>query len=52
MYSRIQYESWHEVIPMIAFGITLAVFLFFLIRAFRMAKATADVMARLPLEDE
>jgi hypothetical protein len=52
MYSRIQYESWHEVIPMIAFGLTLTVFLYFLIRAFRMRKATADGLARLPLDDE
>jgi hypothetical protein len=51
MYKRIIYDSALDWVPYVAFGVTLAVFLIFIVRAISLRKDSADKMARLPLDD-
>jgi hypothetical protein len=51
MYSRVLYEQWHGIVPVVAFAVTLTVFTMALIRAFGMRKDHADSMAAKPLDD-
>jgi hypothetical protein len=44
--------EWQTVISISAFLFTLAVFLFFMIRALRMKKSEVERTARLAIEDE
>lgn len=44
--------EWQSVLTIGAFLLTLAVFIFFFVRALRMKKADADRMGRLPVDDE
>lgn len=52
MFSRVHYEPWHTVLPVIAFILTFSVFLGFLVRALRMNRTRAEVMSSLPLHDD
>ncbi len=51
MFRRVLYENWHDVIPIVAFVLTFAVFLIALIRALLMRKDTVVAMSLLPLDD-
>ena len=51
MYSRVLYEQWHSIVPVVAFGVTLTVFTFAFIRSLVMRKDKADAMAAKPLDD-
>lgn len=51
MYKRIIYDSALDWVPYLAFGITAAVFLIFVVRAFKLRKESADKLSRLPLDD-
>jgi heme/copper-type cytochrome/quinol oxidase subunit 1 len=44
--------EWQTVLTIGAFLLTLAVFLFFFIRALRMKKSEAERMGRLPVDDD
>jgi len=52
MFKRVLYEDWQQIIPIIAFILTFAVFIVFVIRAIRMRKDDAGHMASLPLEND
>jgi hypothetical protein len=52
MFKRILYEDWQMSIPVVAFGITFAGFLFFTVRGLIMKRSDREHMAFLPLEDE
>jgi hypothetical protein len=51
MYKRIIYDSALDWVPYIAFGVTAAVFLIFVVFAIRLRKESADKLAKLPLDD-
>jgi heme/copper-type cytochrome/quinol oxidase subunit 1 len=44
--------EWQTVLTIGGFALTLAVFIFFFIRALRMKKSEAERMGRLPVEDD
>lgn len=50
MFKRILYEEWQQAVPIIAFLLTFSVFLFFVVRAFRLQGEEAQRMASLPLD--
>ncbi|MEM0967224.1 MAG: hypothetical protein AAGJ81_13850 [Verrucomicrobiota bacterium] len=52
MFKRIQYAEWQEILPILAFLISFLLFLVIVLRAVRMRKEKAEVMANLPLEEE
>ncbi len=51
MYSRVLYENWHSIVPVVAFAVTFAVFTFAFVRSIVMRKDKADAMAAKPLDD-
>ena len=51
MYSRVLYENWHSVVPVVAFAVTFTVFTIALMRSLVMRKDKADAMAGKPLDD-
>jgi len=51
MYKRIIYDSALDWVPYVAFGVTAAVFFFFVIRAIKLRKDSADKLSHLPLDD-
>ena len=51
MFNRVAYESWHDIVPFIAFGITAAVYLTMTLRGLYLRKEKADYMSHLPLDD-
>ena len=51
MYKRIIYDSALDWVPYIAFGVTAAVFLIFVVFAIRLRIESADKLAKLPLDD-
>jgi hypothetical protein len=51
MFSRVTYESWHAIVPLIAFAVTLIVFGVMCVRGLMLSKASAEHLANLPLED-
>lgn len=51
MFNRVSYESWHDVVPFIAFGVTVFVFLVMTVRGILLRKDKADHMSHLPLDD-
>jgi hypothetical protein len=51
MYSRVAYETWHDFVPFIAFGVTTLVFLTMSVRGLLLRKEKAEHLAQLPLED-
>ncbi|MCW0217397.1 MAG: hypothetical protein OJI67_03645 [Prosthecobacter sp.] len=51
MFRSVIYETWLDWVPYVAFGITAAVFITFVIRAIALKKESMDHMARLPLDD-
>ena len=52
MWKRLQLSEWTEVITIVAFVLTAAAFVYFVVRAVRMRKEKADRLASLPLDDE
>lgn len=52
MFHRISYEAWTTVIPIIAFVLTLGVFVAITVRALRMNSKERDRMSHLPLEEQ
>jgi hypothetical protein len=51
MYSRVLYENWHSVVPIVAFAVTFTVFMSAFTRALVMRKDKAETMAAKPLDD-
>lgn len=51
MFRRVLYENWHNLVPVVAFFLTFAVFMVALIRALLMRKDIASAMSLLPLDD-
>ncbi len=51
MYKRIIYDSALDWVPYLAFGITFAVFLIFIVRAIGLRKDSAEKLSRVPLDD-
>ena len=51
MYSRIVYENWHSIVPVVAFAVTFTVFTIAFMRALVMRKDKADAMAAKPLDE-
>lgn len=51
MYKRIIYDSALDWVPYVAFAVTAAVFLVFVVRAFLLRKESAARLSRLPLDD-
>ena len=50
MFNRVSYESWHDIVPYIAFGVTVLVYLTMSFRGLRLRKEKATEMSRLPLD--
>ena len=50
MFKRISYEEWHSSVPIIAFALTFAVFIYFVVRAVRMRRDEVVRLASLPLD--
>jgi hypothetical protein len=50
MFKRLELESWHEVLPIIGFALTAAVFLVAIIRALMLHRDKAEELAALPLD--
>ena len=51
MFSRVTYEDWHSIVPLVAFAVTFTVFTFAFIRSLVMRQDKADAMAAKPLDD-
>ena len=51
MFHRIIYDHWTDVVPILGFFLTFAVFLAALIKALMMKKEHREHMAALPLEE-
>ena len=52
MFKRVILEDWHQILPLIGFGIIFVIFIFLSIRAILMKKKDVERLAKLPLEDE
>ena len=52
MFQRITFESWHSIIPVVAFFLTFGVFVYFVVRAVRMKKNDVEHISHLPLDDD
>lgn len=52
MFKRIQYLESADIIAIVAFVLSAGVFLFYLVKAFRMTREQADYMSKRPLEDD
>jgi len=52
MFRELDLANWTQVIAIVAFCVSLAVFVFFLIGAIRMPKKKVKHDASLPLQDE
>lgn len=52
MFRELEWASWTQLIAIVAFLASVAIFLFFLIGAFRMSKKKIHHDAALPLADE
>ena len=50
MFKRVQFESWSDIVPILAFFITFGVFIYFVVRAIRMKKSKVKHMSQLPLD--
>jgi hypothetical protein len=50
MFKRILYEEWHAAVPIIAFILTFAVFVFFVARALLLHRDEVGRLAALPLD--
>ncbi|MEZ0387676.1 MAG: hypothetical protein ACAI34_11450 [Verrucomicrobium sp.] len=50
MFRRLVHEHWHDVVPVIAFVLTFAVFIVAFVRAVLAKKETIQHMAVLPLD--
>lgn len=51
MFSRVTYESWHTIVPLIAFATTALVFGVMTLRGVLLRKEHAEHLSKLPLED-
>lgn len=51
MYSRVAYETWHDFVPFIAFGVTALVFLTMTVRGLLLRKDKAKQLSQIPFED-
>lgn len=51
MYKRLIYDSALDWVPYLAFGVTAAVFILFVVRAIKLRKESADQLSHLPLDD-
>jgi hypothetical protein len=51
MFRLLTYETWLEWVPFVAFGVTAAVFVSFVVRAIVLNKESAERMSRLPLDE-
>jgi hypothetical protein len=51
MFSRVTYESWHTIVPLIAFAATVFVFGIMTVRGFLLRKDHAEHLSKLPLDD-
>jgi hypothetical protein len=51
MYSRVLYEDWHSIVPIVAFSVTFTVFTVAFMRSLVMRKEKADAMAAKPLDE-
>jgi hypothetical protein len=49
MFHRVLYESWHQIIPVLAMAATGCFFIVAVLRALLMKKERADRAAHLPL---
>lgn len=52
MFKRLQFEEWTLVAPVAAFFLTLAVFIYFVVRAVRLRRNHVKRMSELPLDDD
>lgn len=52
MFSRVTYESFQLIFPLIGFFLIFGVFIAVLVKVFLMKKEGVDHLSRLPLEDE
>lgn len=50
MFKRIILEDWQNLVPVISFTVTAAIFFIAIIRALLMNRDRAERLARLPLE--
>ena len=51
MFHRVTYEQWTTIVPLIAFFLTFAVFVYIVWKAVNMEKGKRDQMASLPLDE-
>lgn len=51
MYKRLIYDSALDWVPYVAFAVTAAVFITFIVRAISLRRERADKLSRLPLDD-
>ncbi len=51
MFNRVAYESWHDIVPFVAFGVTALVYLTMSLRGLCLRKDKAASMSHLPLDD-
>lgn len=49
-FKRVTIEQWQQILPYIGFALTFAIFAFFLWRAVRLDKKSAERMANLPID--
>jgi len=51
MFYRVTYESWHTIVPLIAFAVTVFVFGLMTLRGILLSKDSAEHLSKLPLDD-
>lgn len=52
MFSRVTYEAWTTIVPMLAFVLTTGAFAAIVVRALRMGSTERRRMAHLPLDEQ
>ena len=52
MFKRLVFENWVDILPIVGFVVTVAVFILVVIRTVRMKQDRVEHMANLPLDRE
>ena len=50
MFKRIVLEDWQNIVPLVSFGVTFAIFFIAVLRAVTMRRENVDRLANLPLD--
>jgi len=52
MFTRVNFEQWHEIIPYVALGLFVTAFVIIVIRTLSIKRPEIDRLSHLPLDKE